>query len=262
MGILSGNCGLYIALTKTNYMAHMNQEGMSGLIGSLVFYTMNGKSYVRSRPQYTTKKIKELSKSEPAQVFGQVSACVSALLNQLQPNLLFPLKRDAYNQCRSWMLRHYKANKDAVEWRISCLPNDQCQLQTVCDLRDIFRVQVSVEDLGGGKIRVSIPAIDPIQQLGTPPRTRKVHIRLMVHDLPFTDRGRFGSSEMAEISIPVSKGIQPASETLLQVKGKKNDLLFLTISLAFETASTKPGTGLADAAWQPAAVLGVGRRKE
>lgn len=243
-------------------MARMNQEGLSGLVGNLVFYTMNGKSYVRSRPQFSKRKQKQISKSGPAQLFGQVSSCTSALLNHLQPNLLFPLKRDAYNQFRSWMMRHYKANAGSAEWPITCLPNDQCQLQTACDLRDLFRVQVSVEDLGGGKLRITIPAFDPIQQLSAPPRTGKILIRLMAHDLSFAEKSLIESSGIADIKLPITKQKQPASETLLTLEGKKDNLLFLTLSLAYETFSTNAGTQLAEAAWLPAAVLGVGRRKE
>lgn len=243
-------------------MARMNQEGLSGLVGNLVFYTMNGKSYVRSRPQYTKRKQKQISKSGQAHLFGQVSSCTSALLNRLQPNLLFPLKRDAYNQFRSWMMRHYKSNAGSAEWPITCLPNDQCQLQTACDLRDLFRVQVSVEDLGGGKLRISIPAFDPIQQLSVPPRTGTILIRMIAHDVSFADRSRIESSGLADIPVPFTKGVIPASETLLTLKGKKDDFLFLTLSLAYKTFSTEAGTQLAEAVWLPASVLGVGRRKE
>lgn len=240
----------------------MNQDGLSGLVGNLVFYTMNGKSYVRSRPQYSQKKHKQFSKAGPAQLFGQISSCSSALLNRLQPNLLFPLKRDVYNQFRSWMMRHYKAKADSAEWPIRCLPNDQCQLQTACDLRDLFRVQVTAEDQGDGNLRITIPAWEPMQQLSVPARTSKILIRMMVHDLSFADRSRIESSEMFDITLPYTKGVQPASETLLQLNGKKGDLLFLTLSMAYETFSTKSGTHLADAVWLPAAVMGVGRRKE
>jgi hypothetical protein len=83
----------------------------------------------------------------------------------------------------------------------------------------------------------------------------------MVHDLSFADRSRVESSQIAEITLPFSKDIHPSKELLFALKGKKNDLLFLTMSLAFETVTSKSGTVLADTAWQPAAVLGVGRRK-
>lgn len=239
----------------------MNQDGLSGLVGNLVFYTMNGKSYVRSRPEYSQRKRKQYSKSAPAQIFGRISSCASALLNQLQTKLVFSLKRDAYNQFRSWMLRHYKANAGLAEWPISCLPNDQCQLQNACDLRDVFRVQVSAEDLGGGNLRLTIPAWNPVQQLSAPPHTRKLLIRIMAYDVSFGVRSRIVSSAIADITLPSIKEAQSASETLLQLKGKKDDLLILSLSLAYETFSTNSGTQLADAAWMPAAVMGMGRRK-
>ena len=243
-------------------MARMNQDGLSGLVGNLVFYTMNGKSYVRSRPTYSQSKQKQLATSRSAQVFGQVSACTSALLNQLQTKLLFPLKRDAYNQFRSWLIRQYKAQAGLAAWPISCMPNDQCQLQSFCDLRDVFRVQVSAEDLGGGKIRIIIPAWNPVLQLSAPPGTRNLLIRIMACDVSFAARSQIVSSGMAEITLPFTKELQPASETLLQLEGQKDDLLFLSVSLVYETFSAPSGSQLADAAWLPAAVLGVGRRKE
>lgn len=243
-------------------MARINQDGLTGLVGNLVFYTMNGKSYVRSRPVYSPSKQKQLATSGSAQLFGQVSRCTSALLNQLQTKLLFPLKREAHNRFRSWLLRQYKAHAGLADWPLSCLPNDQCQLQSFCDLRDVFRVQVSAEDLGGGKLRIIIPAWNPVLQLSAPPGTSHLLIRLMVHELSFAERSRMVSSGMAEISFPFTKEQQPASEILLDLDGQKEDLLFLSVSLAYETFSTPSGSQLADAAWQPAAVLGMGRRKE
>lgn len=242
-------------------MARMNQDGLSGLVGNLVFYTMNGKSYVRSRPKYSKAKQKQLSKSGSAQVFGEISRCASAVLNQLQTKLLFPLKRDAYNQFRGWLLRQYKAHAGLAAWPISCMPNDQCQLQSFCDLRDVFRVQVSAEDLGGGQLRIIIPAWNPVLQLSAPPGTRNLLIRIMVCDVSFTARSQIVSSGMAEIPLPFTKELQPASETLLQLEGQRDDLLFLSVSLAYETFVTPSGSQLTDTAWLPAAVLGVGRRK-
>jgi hypothetical protein len=243
-------------------MARMNQDGLSGLVGNLVFYTMNGKSYVRSRPKYSKTKQKQLSNSGSAQLFGQVSRCASAVLSQLQTKLLFPLKRDAYNQFRSWLLRQYKARAGSAAWPISCMPNDQCQLQSFCDLRDVFRVQVSAEDLGGGQLRIIIPAWNPMLQLSAPPGTRNLLIRIMACDVSFAARSPIVSSGMAEITLPFTKELQPASETLLQLEGQKDDLLFLSLSLGYETLVTPSGSQLTDTAWLPAAVLGVGRRKE
>ncbi len=240
----------------------MNQEGLSGLVGNIVFYTMNGKSYVRSRPNYSKIKSKQFSQSPSAQVFGTGSRGVSALLNRLQIQLPFPLSRVAYNHFRGWMLRHYKANAISVEWPISCLPNDQCQLQTDCDLRDLFRVQVSVEDLGGGNLRICIPAWNPQQQLTAPPNTRKLLISIMVLGNAFARESRTVSSGVEEFTIPYTKEDQPARETMIRVEGEKDDILILAVSLAYETFSTRSGTQLADAAWLPAAIIGVGRRKE
>lgn len=243
-------------------MARMNQEGLNGLVGNLVFYTMNGKSYVRSKPVYAKKVRKQMAQSSPSQIFGKVSACTSALLNQMQPQLLFPLKRDAHNQCRSWLLRQYKANAGAAAWPLSCLPNDQCQLQSACDLRDVFRVQVSPEDLGGGELRVRIPAWNLRQQMSAPPNTSKLLIRIMAFTIAFSERNRLVSSGMSEISFSSLQDSQPESVIQFQLQGKKDDLLFLSLSLAYETYSAKTGTHLADAAWMPAALIGVGRRKE
>ena len=77
MGLLTGNYGDTIMLTRTIYLADMNQDGLSGLPRNLLL-TLNGKSCLRSRTPVRFKRKNELYKTASAQVFEQASGCIAA----------------------------------------------------------------------------------------------------------------------------------------------------------------------------------------
>lgn len=77
MGLLTDNCGDTIMLTRTIYLAGMNQDGLSGLPPNPLL-TLNGKSCLRSRTPVRFKRKNELYKTASAQVFEQSSGCIAA----------------------------------------------------------------------------------------------------------------------------------------------------------------------------------------
>ena len=106
-------------------------------MGNLVFYTVNGKTYVRTKPG---KERRRGAESEAAkQCIWKCVALWNGDVECRKEHLGFPLTRDAYN----------KAPRIYAELICGTLPgyvlglvgenSGMCQLNALADIRDIFR---------------------------------------------------------------------------------------------------------------------------
>ncbi len=243
-------------------MARITDEGISGVIGNIVFYTMNGKRYARSLPTVTKKRKKELAQSSQAKVFGTVSSHGTAMLRHLQASLLFPFTLTTYNQCRGWMRTQYAPNREETKWLLSSQHNNTCQLNMHADLRDFLKAGIQVSDDGKGQIKIRLDEINPVKQIRAPKDTQAVNMKLVVLSAPFGNGGVVVQSSMEQYSIRYANALLPARETILEIKGKKGDIVVVVAGLEFEM-NNGPFAGFnTDTKYLPAAIVAMGKLRE
>ncbi len=237
-------------------MARVENGSISGAVGNLIFYTMNGNGYVRSKPGKRPRK-RNHKPLEVNTVFGTVSTCGSPMLVQLGRQLLYTLKLADYNRTRGWMRNQYANNYQATSWPIAAHTGGTCQVNGSADLRDCLFVDTSLQ-LDKKKLTLGLPALNPAKQIKAPPRTSKVTIKAMVISSPFKMEAAKNCTVIMEQLVIDYKDMQlPATELVLNLQGKGVAI----VALALEYTITASGKELVEmeTKWLPAALIAMGR---
>ena len=219
-------------------MGIIKEGNISGLVGKGVFYIMNGKNYVRSRPLKRTKK-----RGQPPNpittIFGIVSTNSSLMIKTLKNELLFHCGLGTYNSARGWMRNQYAANYTEPVWDLGARPNDTCQLNPAADLRDILFAPVTVTDKGRGKISVSIPAMDPSKQMKKlPATTAAVNMKLVVLHSAF--EGVYPYIYKEEHSFKYDKKLHPAKELIIETNAPAGNIAIVVLALELVNTGKAP----------------------
>lgn len=241
-------------------MARVTEKGIVGLVGNLVFYTVNGKTYVRSKPG--KRKKKRGQKVKPLNsVFGTVSRYGTAMLNAVKEHLSFALGRDGYNKARGYMRNHFAERGQDITWELSVKNSGMCQLNAAADLRDFFREEITVSDRGKGKIVLSVPSFNPKLTLKLPIRSLKANLKLIAVTSPFKETGPRYSLCIKQCSFTLNQKSVPATELTLNA-GSPKDIALIIVAMEFETEDQASGQVLKDIKWLPAAIIAMGRLKK
>lgn len=236
-------------------MARFKDNNLSGTIGNVVFYTVNGKNFARAKPGKRKKK-RGQAPDPNTSIFGRVSANGSRMLRILSPQLLFPFTLSSYNNTRGWMRNQYAANHKLPVWDISAKPNDMCQLNAAADLRDILFTSILTSDKGGGKLLVSIPAMNPLKDMKKLPiQVTMVNMKLAVLYSPFED-GSVAQLAMEQYSFVYANTQLPAKEIIIDTKAPAGNIAIVVLAIEPVIAGKS-----FPAAWLPAAIIGMGRLK-
>ena len=242
-------------------MARVTNNGITGLVGNLVFYTMNGKSYVRARPSKRKGKSKKRAEDHPISIFGTVSKYGTMMLREVSKSFLFPFSRSIYNGLRGWIRNEYAANYQAPIWEMA-YTNRICPFNKETDLRDYWRKDITVTDNGNGKITIHIPEFNPLKDVKVPTRTMKVNMKLVAVRNAFKGSLNTCSTCTKEISFEYSSTPVPAQAFELQTPtAGTGDIAFLIMALEYSVVENGVEVIVKDEKWTPAAIVAMGRLK-
>lgn len=237
-------------------MARVTNDGITGAVGNVVFVSMNGKTYMRTKPKPAPKR-KPSKQKEQNRLFGLCSTAASAMGNILKPSVHFAFNAWSFNQLRGWLRKEYAVNYKEETWALSAATGAQCQLNTHCDLRDQFHVPFSVKDMGAGKIRVQIPAFNPVKQIKAPTGTAKVVIKFIPTAHDFNNPGLSSYYPVYTHEVDYENSTTRAKSILLQpIHKETNQMLLLTIALSYYNTN---GDVFMIERYLPAAVVAMGR---
>ncbi len=238
-------------------MGKFTDEGLKGSVGGLVYYTMKGNTYVRTKPGRRKKK-RSAAEKKVNERFGTVSTYGSALLRVMKPSLRFTLPLVARNRFRSWMYKAYTEYQAAPSWNLST-PIGMCQLNPAVDLRDCFFPAITVTDRGRGVTGVNIAAFVPNRDMGAPPQTRKVILSVLAASSSFLPQ--HGAPLIAVQSIPFNYNgsTVPAQELQLAPGTRAGEIAVVAIAIEYLLADGSPAS--TDLRWLPAAAIAMGRMK-
>ena len=248
-------------------MARTTKSGLiSGVVGKLAFYEMNGNQYARLRPVRKKKKRNE-PPNELTTVFGTISKYGSAMLSQLSDHLLFPFTLLTYNRQRTWLRSQYVTHKDEAVWELKAKHSLMSQVNPDTDLRDFWENSLTVTDDGEGIVSITIPPIHPKRDLKTAPGTKRINFKVFVLSSPFKQGSYHYTFNKEEYSFAYSNDIVPVKKISMDTKRlfglpTVGNLAIVVIALEFETG--EPGKGIynTDKKWLPAAIVAMGRLKD
>lgn len=239
-------------------MARVTDNGIVGMVGNAVFYSMNGKSYVRAKPKARKKK-----RNQPPNplntIFGKVSTYGSGMAKMMSKEFLFPFKLETYNRVRGWMRNQYVANQDKAEWILTSQSSDMCQLHGNADLRDFWKTTLTVKDSGKGKIIIEIPEFNPTKDVKVPVRTMKVNLKLIAVTSAFKKAEIPCTMCTTQYSFNYSNNPVPAQQFVLQTAAGTGDIAFVVVALEFEVAEKEKIFFNNELRWLPAAIVAIGK---
>lgn len=246
-------------------MARKTADGYTGSVGKMVFYTMNGEQYLRTKPGKRKKKRGQVINPKQT-AFGAVSKYGSAMAKQLNSHLLFALGRNGYNQLRGWMWNQYTAFAMEPDWEPGAKGNIICGLNAEADLRDFFAAAVRITDNGGGLIDINIPSINPEKEITAPAHTTKVKMKLVLASSGFSNlTGITDNVWMEQYDFDYTDTLLPAKTISINTSSHfasiSGHIAIIALALEFETAETGRHIYNTEKRWLPAALIAMGRLK-
>jgi len=233
-------------------MAKVTDQGLSGAVGNLVYYTLNGKKYVRAKPGKRKKK-KGDKPNEYQAIFGKASRYGSAITKELSNHFLFRFGLAPYNRMRGW-IRDVYAVQYKLTWEISAMNSGMCQLSNETDLRDYFKATIEVQDRGKGDIAIVLPVINPVLQLKVPAHTKKVNIKMIAISSDFKSKTLISGMASENYVFEYKNKLTTLPESILHTK--QGDIAIVAIGLEYEMAD---GLYNQETRWLPAAAVAIGK---
>lgn len=248
---------------KFTTMARNANNAISGAVGNLVFYTVNGKNYIRTKPG--KRKKKRGPKNPLNTVFGAVSTYGSGMIKALKRDFLFPFNLDVYNLSRGWMRNQYAANNDKDSWELQVNPRIMCQLNPATDLREYGELNITVTDRGNGMVSITVPALEPKKEILAPIRTRKINMKIMLVTSPFRETGIRHNVHKEQWVMEYNNSIVPERtivvDTKIRVGPTAGHIAIVLAALEFETAALGTGQYDTNTRWLPAGIIAMGKLK-
>lgn len=236
-------------------MAKLTEKGLSGRVGPVVYYEMNGKQYVRALPVYKKKRTRAANKPAAA-LFGQCSATASTAAYALQASLPFPFLYKPHNTFRGWLYKYYKLHHEQSNWVLGQNFLPPCQLNPEADLRDFLFVPLEIRGVQDGRLHIHVPAFNPVKQIMNPMRAASVCIAVMVQGLSFgKEQECYFPDE--KLLVDFADNLSPSRDIFFEHASMKPDtVLMVSVALSFQQHD---GSFLKNTDCLPAAVIGMGR---
>ncbi len=239
-------------------MARVNQHGLSGTVGNLVFYTVNGVNYVRSKPGKRKKKANQATHSLTT-IFGTVSTYGSPLLSQLSKHSLYKLQRSDYNRVRGWMRNLYAQNHQTATWPLVAYAAGIVKINNAVDIRDCLLVNVSVIDNSNGQLAIHIPAFNPAKQMKVPTKTAVIKLKLMVVTSSFGQPVTETEVKVVEQVIPYKDEMIDAINWQLVTEAPVGNIALVALAIEYYTTINGNESSIQANEWLPFGIIAMGK---
>jgi len=238
-------------------MARVFDLNLSGRVGNLIYYQMNGKTYARRAPVYKNKPTERQKLMR--ENFGIVSKFGSRLLQRMKGELFHPLATQDYNKARGWMKAQFSEQKLAPEWKINSSKTSFCSLHGDIYIMNRVLVSITFDQLADGRVLVQVPAFVPAQQIIAPPQATNITMRMMLISSAFTGLSPALGFDSKEWSFPFQYVEQPAHEFTLSAGARPGEVMILVVAIRYTIVKKMQQYTCQDSAYALAAVLGMGR---
>lgn len=240
---------------KNDLMARMINDKITGAVGNVIFYSMKGEGYVRSKPGKRKKK-RGQTDTIYVSIFRLVSRYGTAMIKQMSNSFLFPFGRDMYNRLRGWMWNKYSDNHGLLQWKLQT-GSPYGALNPESDLHDLLKVNIIITEDRREGIILSLAGFSPKKQIKAPMRTVEVNLKFIAVSCSFEkDVPRPGYS-MQQLSFAYNDRLVPEQRIVLNTGAKSGDIVMVVVAMEYKI-SGQIGYSK-DLRWLPAGVVGMGR---
>jgi hypothetical protein len=239
-------------------MARVENGNIKGILGNVIFYSMNGKTYARLKPQKSKKK-KNKDQSTQVNRFSLVSKYGSPILNQLKPELRYKFNLDTYNHFRGWLTTEFNRRGNNEIWKNSIADTSLHNLNKAFDLRDVLLIMPKLLISKNAKISIDFPSFIPLYKIKAAPKTVEVKIKLLAIASPFSGDANLATLVTKEFRVPFNKEVTPERKFSFKIKGNKNDILFIALALECITDKLSSSNEIIDLDYLPAAFIALGK---
>ncbi|MES2332305.1 MAG: hypothetical protein V4539_22050 [Bacteroidota bacterium] len=240
-------------------MATVTKEGLNGAIGAVVFYTMNGKSYARSKPHPESSRHKKKLQHQ-RNLFGRVSSLSAGMASAIRTELNCPFGLHAYNALRGWTYAQYKENQDSKEWLLQTNPNRLCELNPGASLQQSLKAGISVEDMGGGRLLIGIDSFNPAKDIKAPAGAGSLNLKLIcAREIREAGSASYFVLTLAQYPVAIVNKNLAVIEMELDTHGSKGDLACLVLAVEFRSGDEHSSGIINNPLFLPAAGMALGK---
>ncbi len=239
-------------------MARFENGNISGAIGNIVFYTMDGKNYVKAKPA-TGKRKKTQPRSPQVQSFSDASIYGTSVINWLKPHLAFTFKRITYNAFRSWLNFSIRQHQSESTWPLSVAGTLLYNINRESEIRDILLVLPSITSDETGNISIQFPSFIPVNQIKAPNGTTEVQLKLIAVSNPFSNAVKICSVKSELYIFSYDKNMLSENEIIIATNAKTGYMLFVIIAITFKGRRGGASILITDTKWLPAAIMAAGK---
>lgn len=235
---------------------------MSGSLGRVVFYELNGVSIMRSKPV----RVKQTrATKDSAREFGRMSR-YSKLIREYWELLGRFSKRDLMLRLNKTLLRwntdsrgdqelmsHNLRDLRSFELNPDCLLARHCMISPKMDLDQ------------PGKVLITVPAFNPADVIKSPPGTYMIKFTWLLvrcNTQPVLER-KFPRDwyGIAHSEISIDSAIVPEQQIEMPLDLLPGDLILLALRLTYYTGSVRYSHEVTEKKWMPAGVLAAEYRQ-
>lgn len=236
-------------------MASIKGNALSGVIGNLVFYEMNGKRYVRTKPGPRVKK-KGYQPAKEVTDFSLASSKGSPMLKWLLQQTGLPGGLKTFNSFRGWLMQNMRARHGVDSWPIGTAVTPLLNLNQHCDLRDQLLVMPSFA-MNGNSLHCTFPGFIPSQHIIAPAGTTNIRMQLLTCTNSFASKAADTTTgSMAKLAIAYGAKMPAAAAISLPIVNAKDTLTVVCLTMEYFTENGKP---VMQDKWRPAAMVAIGK---
>jgi hypothetical protein len=218
---------------------------LSGSVSHLVFYQLNGESYVRSKP---TRVKQTKATHQRANDFGKASKIAKAIRVCASPILAFKPDRDLINRLNKAIYACICNNEMISDKSLPSLTGFEFNEKSELSARCKIKIPTPVIDHAG--ITIQLPAFNVMQKIVAPAFTKKINIKITGVGIDLKNPHVYNSSNVATI-IEYNNTHIPAQQIKFPITINKGSLLLLLISLEYTTDKKI----ITDVRWLPASIV-------
>jgi hypothetical protein len=219
-------------------MGKLSNVMFSGTVANLIFYEINGKHYVRTKPQ----KIKQTKATKAkSSLFGKASTLAKEIKNCLVTILPDARDRNMQNRLRTAMFNYLNAQQSLQGFEF----NSQSLLADKLKLKPLVSYTAN-------ECCINFPAFIPQQSIKAPKDASKIVITIAALSIELSNL-QPTRIHTQPFPFDYTDALQPANQITFPVNLSSSALLLIVMKMQYVTGI---GNIIYKPIWQPCAVVG------
>jgi hypothetical protein len=232
-------------------MAIQSNLQFRGTIDNNIYYMHWGIPCIRTKPVSVNQTI---ATKKAASFFGlatTIGGCCRQELLPLLPNPKDRLMQHGLRNALQQYLPTVETNNNS-----NSLQSTMVDLNSQSSLQNLSKITTNCSFINNHSIALAIPDINPTEQLMVPKGTQYIQWQIMAIACSFSSPYTTASNT-AYLNMQYTNAILPAQQVVLPLNKLENNVVLVAMALQYLTTNNQPVNNVL--AWQPAAIVAIGR---